>query len=78
MSRVFRFVPESARWLLQKGRTEEASQIIMKAAEENGVTLSEKARKLEDIEMEGEGEHIWHMFTHPVLLIRSLIVFFNW
>ena len=74
----YRFIPESARWLLQKGKTEEATKIIKKAAEVNGVTLSEKARKLEDIEMEGENEKLWHMLTHPVLLVRSLIVFFNW
>ncbi|KAK3734882.1 hypothetical protein RRG08_038908 [Elysia crispata] len=72
------FIPESARWLLQKGKTEEATKIIKKAAEVNGVILSEKARKLEDIEMEGENEKLWHMLTHPVLLVRSLIVFFNW
>ena len=74
----YRFIPESARWLLQKGKTEEATKIIKKAAEVNGVILSEKARKLEDIEMEGENEKLWHMLTHPVLLVRSLIVFFNW
>ncbi|GFR97709.1 organic cation transporter protein [Elysia marginata] len=72
------FVPESARWLLQKGRTDEAAKIIQRAAEENGVVLSEKAKNLDEIEIEGEGEKIWHMLTHPVLLVRSLIVFFNW
>ncbi|GFN79340.1 organic cation transporter protein [Plakobranchus ocellatus] len=73
-----RFLPESARWLLQKGKTKEAAKIIQMAADKNGVTLSENARTLEDIEMEGNGETIWHMFTYRVLLVRSLIVFFNW
>ncbi|RUS86172.1 hypothetical protein EGW08_006066 [Elysia chlorotica] len=72
------FLPESARWLLQKGRTQEAKKIVMKAAEVNGVELSEKAKNLENLEMDGHGEKIWHMLTHPVLLARSLIVFFNW
>ncbi|GFO09417.1 organic cation transporter protein, partial [Plakobranchus ocellatus] len=72
------FLPESARWLLQKGKTKEAAKIIQMAAHKNGVPLSENARTLKDIEMEGKGETIWHMFTYRVLLVRSLIVFFNW
>ncbi|GFN79332.1 organic cation transporter protein [Plakobranchus ocellatus] len=72
------FLPESARWLLQKGKTKEAAKIIQMVADKNGVTLSENARTLKDIEMEGKGETIWQMFTYRVLLVRSLIVFFNW
>ncbi|GFN93714.1 organic cation transporter protein [Plakobranchus ocellatus] len=72
------FLPESARWLLQKGKTKEAAKIIQMVADKNGVTLSEKARTLKDIEMEGKGEKIWHVFTYRVLLLRYLIVFFNW
>ncbi|GFR82316.1 organic cation transporter protein [Elysia marginata] len=71
------FVPESARWLLQKGKNEEARKIIMKAAKVNGVTLSKKAEKL-NIEVKGEGETIWQMFTYPALFARCLIVFGNW
>ncbi|KAJ9601405.1 hypothetical protein L9F63_000429, partial [Diploptera punctata] len=35
------FVPESARWLITKGRNEEAKQILLKAAKENKVTIPE-------------------------------------
>ncbi|KAK3734881.1 hypothetical protein RRG08_038907 [Elysia crispata] len=71
------FLPESARWLMQRGKTEEASKIILKAADVNGVTLSEKAQNL-DLEVEGEGEMIWHMFSYPVLLFRFFVLFMNW
>ena len=72
---VFRVVPESTGRLLQKGKTEDSPKIIMKSSAKDRVTLSEKARILEDIKMEGEGDHIYHMFTHPGLLVRSFIVF---
>ena len=60
------------------GKTEEASRVIAKVAQLNGVTLSENVRALKDLELDGKGEQIWHMFTHTVLLVRSLIIFFNW
>ena len=28
--------------------------------------------------MEGKGETIWQMFTSKVLVVRSLVIFFNW
>ena len=73
-------MPESARWLLQRGRTEEAARIIQEVVEKNGVELSEKFRSLENVEVESEAskDSIWQMFTNRTLLIRSVIIFFNW
>ena len=73
-------MPESARSLLQRGRTEEAARIIQEVAEKNGVELSEKFRSLENVEVESEAnkDSIWQMFTDRTLLIRSVIIFFNW
>ena len=75
---LHRLLPESPRWLINKRRFEEAGLVLRRAAARNHVTLSEKALRLEELENEGEGETITAMFTCRVLLIRSLIIFFNW
>ncbi|XP_059154041.1 organic cation transporter protein-like isoform X2 [Physella acuta] len=78
MLSYFCLVPESPRWLVNVGRVKEASDIVRKIAKENQADLSEKTSSLQDVEMEGQGNKIWHMLTIPVLLVRTLVIFFNW
>ncbi|KAK3778758.1 hypothetical protein RRG08_013029 [Elysia crispata] len=72
------FIPESARWLLQRGKFEEVSKILKKVAQENGVTLSDKIKRLQDVDIEKGGQSFWYSFRWTTLLIRSLIIFLNW
>jgi len=74
----YSLVPESARWLASKGRIEEASAIIRQAAKVNKADVSEKVLSLQDLQSDGPQEKIWHLFTSPRLLVRCLIIFFNW
>ncbi|XP_067931131.1 organic cation transporter protein-like [Watersipora subatra] len=70
------FVPESARWLLAKGRTAEANEIVQKAAKVNNVTLPENV--FDNLKSESHKEKISAILRSPRLVTRSLVIFFNW
>ncbi|KAH9525161.1 hypothetical protein Btru_000513 [Bulinus truncatus] len=77
---VYIFIlPESPRWLFNKGKLEQTSELIHRIAKSNHITLSKKI-DLKDVareDTEGGGK-IWHMMTEPVLLIRCMVIFVNW
>ncbi|XP_046583354.1 organic cation transporter protein-like [Haliotis rubra] len=72
------FIPESPRWLMSRGRDAEAEMIIRKAAEVNGVDLPPSVFTKSSTEKNQPQGKVWEMFTTPRLLVRCLIVFFNW
>lgn len=78
------FIPESARWLLTKGRLQEAKILIQKAAKENKVTIPDEelhellASEIKPKDTSEQTVTILEIFKHPNLRKRSLIVFFDW
>ncbi|XP_063362771.1 solute carrier family 22 member 3-like [Cydia amplana] len=76
--------PESVRWLMSKGRYDEALKILKKVAEVNGKTLSEKTLKefsevkVETKEIASEPWLVCLIFKHKAVLLRCLITPIWW
>ncbi|KAF6024790.1 hypothetical protein EB796_016902 [Bugula neritina] len=69
-------LPESARWLLVKGRNAEAEQVIVNVAKTNGkVVPTDILSKLEEPK---RAEKLKALKRAPRLLCRTLVVLFNW
>ncbi|XP_072393158.1 organic cation transporter protein-like [Diabrotica undecimpunctata] len=74
-------VPESVRWLLSKGRNEEAKRILRKAAKVNGKELSEQTLEkltLSEEEKPTETSDILKAMKSTTLNIRLVLCCFCW
>ncbi|XP_041354562.1 organic cation transporter protein-like isoform X1 [Gigantopelta aegis] len=74
----FRILPESPRWLLQKGRIEEAEAIIKKAAKVNKVELPDRIFDRDNLENSEPKSKVWDLFTNRTLFCRTVIIYINW
>ncbi|XP_049484961.1 solute carrier family 22 member 13 [Panthera uncia] len=71
-------LPESARWLLTRGRVEEAKQVIQKAASVNRRKLSPELLSQLVPEKTGPSGNPLDLFRHPRLRKMTLIFFYVW
>lgn len=78
------FIPESARWLLTKGRTQEAKDILQRASLENGVDMPREALDTllshngDDSAPDYRKPSLFDLFRYPNLRRKSILLFFNW
>ncbi|XP_071492853.1 organic cation transporter protein-like [Diadema antillarum] len=75
------FFPESARWLMSRGKIERASSIIKKVAKTNKVKLPDPIFSESDIEEMKKGEkkgNVTDLFRTPNLCKESFNLMFNW
>ncbi|XP_011211490.2 organic cation transporter protein [Bactrocera dorsalis] len=85
-------IPESARWLLSKGRKEEAIVVIEKAARINRVTIPSEVydnlideaaerEKKDEIVSDGADEKaptVFDLLRYPNLRKKTLVILFDW
>lgn len=80
---ILRSISESPRWLLTKGRVQEAKDILRKVFSENGINLS--ADKLDSL-LSSESKckpaieetSVFDLLKYPNLRKKSLVLFFIW
>lgn len=79
-----RFIPESARWLLTKGRHQEAKDLLQRASLKNGVEMPEEVLETllnnnsEDSKPDTKKPSLFDLFRYPNLRRKSILLFFNW
>ncbi|XP_022286350.2 organic cation transporter protein-like [Crassostrea virginica] len=74
----FWLVPESPRWLMSKGRYDEAEEIIQKAGRVNKVELPEKMINPSLLEREETQMKLYHLFSTKEMFTRTTILLYNW
>ncbi|ALC47005.1 Orct [Drosophila busckii] len=85
----FWIIPESARWLLSKGRKEEAFAIIAHAAKENKVQIPselydqlvvelEEKQRQDELAAKQPAPSVLDLLRYPNLRRKTLLIFFDW
>ncbi|XP_053970252.1 organic cation transporter protein [Hylaeus volcanicus] len=78
------FIPESARWLLTKGRVQEAKDLLQGASLENGVEMPIEVldsllnNNSEESAPDYKKPSLFDLFRYPNLRRKSILLFFNW
>lgn len=80
---MYRFIPESGRWLLTKGRYDEARELVKKQAEENKIEMSDELiesllRTDNNSLKDDKKATLFDLFRSPNLRKKALLIFFDW
>ena len=80
MSLLWFFIPESPRWLIAKGRYEEAKKIITKGAKVNGKTIPQEMMEIQKVEQDSDVPELGFasLFDDKYVTKNTLIMCVNW
>lgn len=79
-----RFIPESCRWLLTKGRKDEAKELLQKAAKVNQVVITDETLEMHLAQRETESSSnmgkpsVLDLMRYPNLRRKTLLLCCNW
>ncbi|XP_064212411.1 LOW QUALITY PROTEIN: solute carrier family 22 member 3 [Tribolium castaneum] len=75
----FWIIPESIRWNLSKGKTDDAKNTLRQVASVNGKELSEHSlEKLFKVSQIESNDSFFDVFKTPILICRLVVCFFCW
>ena len=72
------WLPESPRWLIAKGRMDEAKKIMSAACERNGKPVEPDNIELTQPKQSANKGSFLDIMKHPTLRLHLLIMYFNW
>jgi len=72
------WLPESPRWLIAKGRMEDAKAVLSAASKMNGKPVEPEQIVLTKPSAAAAGGSFLDIMRHPTLRIHTLIMYFNW
>ena len=79
---VWFFLSESPRWLLSKGKTEEARALMMRMAKRNGKNIDLSQHVIKKPEIDGSEKEaelgVGDLFKTKDILIITIVMFFCW
>jgi len=75
---ILYWLPESPRWLIAKGRMDEAREMLSKAAKKNGKPIEPEQIQLTKPNAAAAAGGFLDIMRHPTLRIHTLVMYFNW